>query len=119
MSRRALLWCALVPFLLVQAWFTVGPGGIMDVYGFWNGFPKFVSLSLADPLLTTGFVDFLVVAVFGYAWLAHDLPAANRWGPRTWIWTVSYIVFPGLGFFVYFLWLNPGHPLMRASQARA
>jgi hypothetical protein len=108
-AKKTVLWCMFVPFLLVQGYLTVGPQGIFDVHGVWEGFPNFFTLSLADPLLTAGLVDFMVVAVLAFWWMVSELPAEGRWGLKTWVWLVSYCVFPGLGFFLYFLWLNPEH----------
>lgn len=98
-----------IPFLLVQAYLTVGPGGIFEVYGYWEGFPKFFTINLSDPLLSAGLVDFMVVALLAFLWMVSELPAENRWGIKTFLWILSYLVFPGLGFFLYFLWLNPNH----------
>jgi len=101
-----------IPFIVMQCWYTVAPGGIIERYGFWEGFPKFVEISLQDPLLATGLIDFAVVALIAFIWLLHDLPANIRRHPRTIVWVASYLVFPGLGFFLYFLWLNPDHRLV-------
>ena len=108
-TKKTLLWCLFIPFLLVQAYLTAGPGGIFEVHGYWEGFPNFFTLSLADPLLAAGLVDFMVVALLAFAWMLSELPAETRWGARTWLWILSFCVFPGLGFFLYFLWLNPNH----------
>lgn len=112
-NKKALLWCLFIPFLMVQAWLTLGPGGIFDVHGYWQGFPNFFTMSVADPLLAAGLVDFMVVAVLVLVWMLSELPAQTRWGAKTWLWIISFCVFPGLGFFLYFLWLNPQHRFVR------
>lgn len=38
-----------------------------------------------------------------------DTLKERRWTPKFFIWLISYVVFPGLGFLVYFLYLNPDH----------
>ncbi len=112
-NKKALLWCLFIPFLVVQAWLTLGPGGIFDVHGYWQGFPNFFTMSVADPLLAAGLVDFMVVALLVLVWMLSELSAETRWGAKTWLWIFSFCVFPGLGFFLYFLWLNPQHRFVR------
>jgi hypothetical protein len=116
-TRRTLLLLILPVFLALQIWatfFHLG-GGIAAKYSFSEGFTEFVAMSLEDPLLTAGLIDFMTIAVILVVWLIADLPAQRRWKPKTFVWLVSFIVFPGLGLLLYLLWLNPGHALMRDS----
>ena len=117
-TRRTLLLLILPVFLALQVWavfFYLG-GGVAGKYTFVEGFTEFFAMSLEDPLLTAGLIDFMTVATILVVWLIADLPAARRWKPRTFVWLVSFIVFPGLGLLLYLLWLNPDHALMRDSN---
>lgn len=117
-TRHAAMWGLLLLFLLLQGWalFIQGGGGIVDRYTFIEGFTEYFAMSLADPLLTAGVIDFMTVAVVILAWMLAELPAAQRLRPRTFLWLAAFCVFPGLGVLLYFLWLNPQHPLMRGAD---
>ena len=108
--RRLVLFVVLVFFSVAQVYNTFFlDGGIVGKYGFMEAFPIFFTMSLADPLLAAGLVDFMTVAGIVAVWLLADLPKARRWGPKTWLWLVAFTVFPGLGLLLYFLWLYPEH----------
>ena len=113
--RRSILLIVLLLFSAAQIYNTfVFDGGIVGKYGFLDAFPAFFIMSLADPLLAAGLVDFMVVISLALVWMLADLPREQRWGGRTWIWMISFIVFPGMGMLLYFLWLHPRHRLMQA-----
>ena len=114
-NKRSLLFAILAVFLLLQGWATLVQhgGGIAAKYTFIEGFTEYFAMSLADPLMTAGLIDFMTVAAILVVWLIADLPAGQRLKPRTFVWIVSYIVFPGLGLLLYLLWLNPDHPILR------
>lgn len=114
-TRRAVLFLILAVFSVAQVYNTFFyQGGIVGKYGFMEGFSAFFTLSLADPLLCAGLVDFMTVVGILLVWLITELPEGSRWGAKTWIWLVAYTVFPGLGLLLYFLWLNPGHRFVKA-----
>src|SRR5690606_25470372 len=101
-SRKLLLIIVLVLFCLLQVYNTfIYDGGIVGKYGFWQAFPEFFTMSWGDPLLAAGLSDFMMVIAIVLVWLLFDLPADRRWGGRTWLWLISYIVFPGLGLLLY------------------
>lgn len=107
------IWIMLfILFLAAQGYLAIGPGGILTTHSPVEAFRAFFATSFADPLLTAGLVDFVVVAVVALVWMIRDLPAGQRWGLKTWLWILSFCIFPGLGVFVYFLWLNPKHRLV-------
>ncbi len=112
-SKRAIMWAAFIPFMLVQAYLTLGPGGIVESYGFLNAFPVYFELSFGDPLLSAGVVDFMVVIIIALLWMLHELREIKPSPAKLTIWIISYLVFPGLGFFLFFLWLYPSHRFMR------
>lgn len=96
--------------MLIQAYWTFAPGiGIVDKYGFLAAFPKFFELNWGDSLLMAGLTDFMAVILIAAVWMFSETPAERRWTAKFWGWLVSYIVFPGLGFLVFFLLLNPDH----------
>src|SRR5215510_13304314 len=120
-TRRKLLLVILPVFLALQIWaafFHLG-GGIAAKYTFVEGFTKYFAMSLADPLLMAGLIDFMTIALILLVWLIADLPAGLRWKPRTFVWLISFLVFPGLGLLLYLLWLNPAHALMRGPDPRS
>ena len=107
---KLFLWVIGVPFVLMQAYWTLAPEiGILDMYGFWAAFPRYFALHVGNGLLMAGLTDFMMVILIAAVWMIVDTPAERRWKPRFFIWLASYIVFPGLGFLVYFLYLNPDH----------
>ena len=113
-ARRLSLLLVFFVFAIAQIYNTFFlDGGIVGKYGFFNAFPAFFTMSLADPLLAAGLVDFMTVIAILVVWLLAELPAATRWHAKTWLWLVSYIVFPGLGLLLYFLWLNREHRFMK------
>lgn len=115
-ARRTSLLLVLVLFSAAQIYNTFFmDGGIVGKYGFLEAFPAFFVMSLQDPLLAAGLVDFMTVIGILVVWLLADLPAERRWSAKTWLWLVSYIVFPGLGLLLYFLWLHPRHRFMTGT----
>lgn len=107
---KTFLWIIGVPFVLLQAYWTFAPGtGITDTYGFWNGFPKYFELHQGNSLLMAGLTDFIMIELIAFIWMYTETPPERRWKPKFFVWIMSYIVFPGLGFLVYFLLLNPDH----------
>lgn len=116
-STKWMLWILAVPFVLLQAYWTFAPEiGIIEMYGFWNAFPKFFELNFGNGLLMAGLTDFMMVILIAAVWMIADTPKERRWTPKFFIWLVSYIVFPGLGFLVYFLYLNPDHRFVSNAQ---
>ncbi len=117
-TRRTVLWLVLPVFLALQVWavFLYPGGGIAARYSLSEGFTEFFSMSLKDPLLAAGLIDFMTVASILVVWLVADLPAERRWKPATFVWLISFAVFPGLGLMLYLLWLNPEHALMKGSR---
>ena len=114
--RRLALLVVLVIFSALQVYNTFFlDGGIVGKYGFLEAFPIFFTMSMADPLLAAGLVDFMTVVAILVVWLIADLPKSGRWGAKTWIWLVAFTVFPGLGLLLYFLWLHPGHRFMTGT----
>ena len=108
----------LAVFLAVQGYNTfVMDGGIVGKYGFIEAFPAFFAMSLQDPLLAAGLVDFMTVIGILVVWLIVELPKDGRWRPQTFVWLLAYIVFPGLGLLLYFLWLNPQHRFMTGKNS--
>lgn len=117
--KRTILLLVLAGFAAAQTWTVFfHDGGIVGKYGFLQAFPAFFSISLADPLLAAGLIDFMVVIALALWWMLSELPAAQRRSPRTALWIVSFCVFPGLGMLLYFLWLHPGHRLMQSPASR-
>lgn len=115
-ARRLILILVLLVFSAAQIYNTFFmDGGIVGKYGFIEAFPAFFTMSLQDPLLAAGLVDFMTVIAILVVWLLAELPASDRWKPKTWIWLVSYIVFPGLGLLLYFMWLHPRHRFMTGA----
>ena len=116
-ARRAILMLVLALFSAAQIYNTfIMDGGIVGKYGFFEAFPAFFAISLADPLLAAGLVDFMTVSGILLVWLFEELPAADRWRPKTLIWLLSFIVFPGLGLLLYFLWLHPRHRFVAGER---
>lgn len=121
-TRRRLALAALAVFIPLQVYATLfkGDGGFIGQHGVLGAFPKFFELSTDDPVLLAGLVDFTVVSVILACWMAVELPAQTRWRTAsTWVWLVSYCIFPGLGALLYLIWLRPEHRLMVGPTASA
>lgn len=117
-TRRMLAWATLAVFIPIQVYatFIKGDGGFIGQHGVFGAFPKFFELSTDDPVLLAGLVDFTVVAVILACWMVAELPTQTRWrSPATWVWLLSYVVFPGLGALLYLVWLRPEHRLMEGA----
>ena len=114
-NKRALLLVLLVVFLTLQGWaaFFQHDGGIVAKYSFTSAFTEYVNISLQDPLFTAGLIDFLTIMGILLVWLIAELPNQHRWKGKTFVWIAAFCVYPGLGLFLYLLWLNPDHPIMR------
>ena len=112
--KKALLWALGLPFILFQAYWTFNPeNGIVSSYGFWNAFPEYFALHWGNGLLMAGLTDFMMVIIVSFLWMLTDTPKHLI---RSWkfpVWVISYLIFPGLGFLVYFLLLNPQHRFVR------
>ncbi|EIU23589.1 hypothetical protein MA5S0921_2843 [Mycobacteroides abscessus 5S-0921] len=59
--------------------------------------------------------DFLVVATLLGVKLVYELPAEERWTWKTRLLLPIYVLFPGLGALLFFIWLRP---LRRSAVAR-
>jgi hypothetical protein len=116
-TKRAMLFAILVIFLALQGWatFVAHGGGIAAHYSFKEGFTEYFRMSLADPLMTAGLIDFMTVALILGVFLIMDMAAVKRMGWRLVVFVIAFIIFPGLGLLLYLLWLHPDHPLMRDS----
>ncbi len=119
-TRRLMATAALAGFIPLQVYATLfkGHGGFVGQHGLFGAFPKFFELSTGDPVLLAGLVDFTVVSVILACWMMAELPPQTRWRTAsTWIWLISYCIFPGLGALLYLLWLRPEHRLMIGPPA--
>ena len=116
-KNKLFLWVLGVPFLLIQTYWTFAPGtGIVDRYGFMEAFPKYFELNWGDPLLMAGITDFMTVITIGLVWMISETPKERRWTPKFFVWLVAFVVFPGLGFLMFFLFLNPDHRFVSAKS---
>jgi hypothetical protein len=111
MSATKIFLCVIgVLFVALQAYWTFAPQtGILDRYGFFEGFPAYFELHVGNSLLMAGLTDFVLISAISFIWMYSDTPRERLWKPKFFIWIISFIVFPGLGFLVYFLFLNPDH----------
>lgn len=104
------LGIALLVFLLLQGWVLLGPQGILSKYTFIQGFTAFPDMMLADPLLTAGLIDLLVLQIGFIVVIANGLPR----GPSYKWWLLAYIVailvYPGLAVLGFLLqhWRQSG-----------
>ena len=114
---KVFLWVVGIPFTALQAWWTFAPNiGIVDMYGFWEAFPGYFALHKGNGLLLAGLTDFMMIALISAVWMISDTPPERRKSYKFVIWLCSFIVFPGLGFLVYFLYLNPDHRFVSYSR---
>jgi hypothetical protein len=110
--RRKLLLLLLVPYAIIQVFAALD---WVPKYGL-DSLDAFIDLSTSDPLLVAAMTDYHVLELIIGVWMLADLPAP-RWRPRTFIWLTAFIIYPGLGPILYFLWLNPGHRLLTGQPA--
>lgn len=114
---KAFLWILGIPFVLLQAYWTFAPGtGIVDKYGFLEAFPKYFELNWGDSLLMAGITDFMAVITIAFVWMYTETPPERRWTPKFFVWLIGFVVFPGLGFLLFFLLLNPDHRFVAAKK---
>ena len=123
-AKRSLLYTVLVVFLLLQGWAAVVQhgGGIAAKYSFVQGFTEYFRMSLADPLLTAGLIDFMAVAAILVVWLFAELPVDRRFKPVTWVWLISYPYLSGTGInavFTMALSRSPDHARPGMSEAKS
>jgi hypothetical protein len=118
-NRRRLLLAVLVVLLgfhLFHAAFQGGGGWWVAHGGILGAIWQFFVLSAQDPVLSAGLSDFVVVATLFGVWMYTDLAPEDRLRPRTFLWLLSYVVFPGLGALLYLLWLRPDHRVVRGPD---
>ena len=115
MSRtKMFLWLLGIPFVLLQTYWTFAPEvGIIARYGFFDGFTQYFALNWGNSLLMAGITDFMTVVIISMVWMITETPVERRWKGKFWVWMVSFIVFPGLGFLMFFLFLNPDQRFVR------
>lgn len=115
--NKLFLWMLGIPFVLIQGYWTFAPGtGIVDRYGFLDAFPTYFALNWGDPLLMAGITDFMTVVAIAIVWMISETPRERRWTPKFFVWLVAFAVFPGLGFLLFFLFLNPDHRFVAARK---
>ena len=105
--RRKLLLLLLVPYVVIQV---VAALDWIPKYGL-DSLRAFIDLSKSDPLLVAAMTDYHMLELIIGTWMVADLPRP-RWRPRTFVWLAAFIIYPGLGPVLYFLWLNPRHRLV-------
>lgn len=98
----------LLGFHVFHALFQGGGGWNKKHNGLLGAIWKFFALSFKDPVLSAGLSDFAVVATLCATWMYTDLPQEERQRPRTYVWLLIYVLFPGLGALLYPLWIRPG-----------
>ena len=109
-KTKMFLWILAVPFILLQSYWTFAPDiGIIDRYGIVGGFTEYYPLNQGNSLLMAGFTDFMMVNLIRVVWMTSETPPERRWAFKFFFWLLCFIVFPGLGFLVFFLFLNPDH----------
>lgn len=118
-ATKAFLSIIGIPFVLLQAYWTLAPGtGFVHTDGFLQAFPKYFELNWGNSLQMAGVTDLVMISVIAWVWMYVDTPPERRWTPKFFVWLISYIVFPGLGFLVYFLVLNPDHRFVAGRTAK-
>lgn len=113
-ARRKLLVVLLVPYAVIQI---VAALDWIPKYGF-DSLNAFIDLSSSDPLLVAAMTDYHMLELIIGVWMLADLPRP-RWRPRTFMWLTAFIIYPGLGPILYFLWLHPGHRLVTGREPPA
>ena len=119
-KKRAVMLLILTIFLALQIYAATAAagGGWYSKYGALNAFTAYIDLSLADPIMFAGLVDFVTLGALAATLMISQLPKATRWSGATWGWLILFVIYPGLGTLVYFLWLNPGHSMMQVGKSK-
>lgn len=117
-TRRGALIVLLVGFLVLQGYASgvAGNPGWIQKYGVIGAFIAYIELSLADPIMLAGLIDFLTLGLLAATLMISQMPAAHRWRLSTWVWLIVFVIYPGLGAILYFLWLNPAHSLVTGEK---
>ena len=111
-TTRLLLLANLVIYSALYSYFAFTfKGGWLANPGFWLAIPQYLLPMTYDGYLGTAIFDYLVLIPVCLVWALSELPREQRAAPRTIIWSVVYLAFPGLGILLYFLWLQPGNHL--------
>jgi hypothetical protein len=76
-----------------------------------------VQQSFSESVLAVAFVDFVTLEIVAVTWMLAELPRDRRWSLASFVWLFSFIVYPGLGALLYFLWLHRDHRLLREDVA--
>ena len=105
---RILVYCALVLFCAVQLRVLLGPKGIVATHDLTKAFSTYFDLSLADPVMTAGMIDFFATYVVMLIVIIEGVPRTKDRAFWIAIALVAGSVFPGLaalGFLALF-WRN-------------
>ena len=105
---RILVYCALVLFCAVQLWVLLGPEGIVATHDPAKAFSTYFDLSLADPVMTAGMIDFFATYAVMLVVIIQGVPRNKTRAFWIVIALVAGSVFPGLaalGFLALF-WRN-------------
>ena len=113
-TRRKLLLLLLVPYTVIQV---IAAFDWIPKYGL-DSLDAFIDLSSSDPLLVAAMTDYHMLELIIGVWMVADLPRP-RWRPRTLVWLAAFLIYPGLGPILYFLWLHPRHPLVTGREPPA
>jgi hypothetical protein len=93
---KAALAVGLVVFVIAQGKILVGPGGILEKWGFWGGFRSFGEVSFRDPITAAGFVDTVTLILGFLLILANGIPRGRLYWPVLIVSIIVLIVYPGL-----------------------
>lgn len=117
-KKRTVMLLVLVVFLALQVYAATSAagGGWYAKYGALGAFTAYIDLSLADPIMLAGLIDFVTLGALAATLMITQLPEHKRWSGKTWAWLVLFIIYPGLGALIYFLWLYPDHAMMRVRE---
>ena len=93
---RTLVYCALFLFCVLQLWVLLGPEGIVATHAPGKAFSTYFDLSLADPVMTAGMIDFFATYAVVLVVIIQGVPRGRR---RT-FWIIAALVagsvYPGL-----------------------
>lgn len=95
-ATRIVVYCALALFCIVQLWVLLGPEGIVATHAPSKAFSTYFDLSLADPVMTAGMIDFFATYAVVLVVIIQGVPHSRARAFWIVIALIAGSVYPGL-----------------------
>lgn len=93
---RVIVYCALALFCALQLWVLLGPEGIAATHAPTKAFSIYFDLSLSDPVMTAGMIDFFATYAVVLVVIIQGIPRNRTRGLWIAVALIAGSVYPGL-----------------------